>query len=82
MVTVKEKASRLGGFFLHFWELCAILTMVLPINGKRAALHRICGGRQLLERPPTLGKEGSDYGYILGNVPVLYTHGQCYQPRY
>ena len=29
---------------MQFWKQCGILTMVLPINGKRAALHCICGG--------------------------------------
>ena len=40
-VNEPRKPPESGGFFLQFWKTCAIVNMVLPINGKRAAPHRV-----------------------------------------
>ena len=63
-VNEPRKPPDSGGFFLQFWETCAIVNMVLPINGKRAAPHRVFAEGHSFFCPPTHRKGGFDYGYI------------------
>ena len=81
-VNEPRKPPDSGGFCLQFWETCAIVNMVLPINGKRAAPHRVLRRDTASFALRHIERGASDYGYILGIVPVLYSHGQCDQPRY
>ena len=43
---------------MQFWKTCAIVNMVLPINGKRAAPHRVFAEGHSFFCPPTHRKGG------------------------
>ena len=77
-----ENPTSIWEVGLLFAEKCDTVCMVLPINGKRAAPLAPAGGYTSFCCPLTQRKGGHGYGYILGIVPVLYSSGQCYQPRY
>ena len=59
-VNEPRKPPKSGGFFLQFWKTCAIVNMVLPINGKRAAPLCIRRGLHLFLLPPDFRKGGYD----------------------
>ena len=43
---------------MQFWKTCAIVNMVLPINGKRAASHRVLRRVKRLFVPSDTSKGG------------------------